>query len=51
MQPGSVTQIPEKLYRERRFVRYVGLLTLLLTALFFVDIPWLNALVEVQSFH
>jgi len=51
MQPGSVTQSPEKLYRERRFVRYVGLLTLLLTALFFVDIPWLNALVEVQSFH
>ncbi|WP_419908177.1 UbiA prenyltransferase family protein [Hoeflea sp.] len=51
MQPGSVTQSPEKLYKERRFIRYVGLLTLLLTALFFVDIPWLNALVEVQSFR
>lgn len=50
MQPKSVTQNPEKLFKERTFVIYVALLTTVMTALFFVDIPWLNVLVEVQSF-
>jgi 4-hydroxybenzoate polyprenyltransferase len=50
MQPKSVTQNPERLFKERTFVIYVALLTTLMTALFFVDIPWLNTLVEVQSF-
>ena len=46
MRVQSVAQSPEKLYRERPFVAYVAALSLLIIALMFVDLPWLNSLVE-----
>jgi len=46
MQSDSVAQKPERLYGERRFVVYVIFLGILVTFLFFVDLPWLNILVE-----
>ena len=46
MRPRSPVQTPEKLYREKWFIAYVVFLGALVTALFFVDLPWLNALVE-----
>ncbi len=38
----SIVQNPEKLYRKTWFILYLVCLTLMLTILFFVDIPWLN---------
>jgi decaprenyl-phosphate phosphoribosyltransferase len=46
MSVDSVTQRPEKLYRERSFVAYVAALSLLIAILFFLDLPWLDVLVE-----
>jgi decaprenyl-phosphate phosphoribosyltransferase len=46
MRTKSAAQHPERLYRERSFVIYVVALALLITALFFIDLPWLNFLVE-----
>ena len=46
----SVVQTPEKLYRERRFVVFVGFLALAVTVLFFLDIPALQLLVDPVSF-
>ena len=46
MRADSVTQRPERLYKERHFIAYVLFLALLVTALFFVDLPWLNVFVE-----
>ena len=46
MKSTSAAQTPEKLYQERRFIAYVAFVGLLITALFFVDLPWLNVLVE-----
>jgi 4-hydroxybenzoate polyprenyltransferase len=49
MRTQSAAQHPEKLYQERSFVIYVAALSLLIGALFFVDLPWLNFLVENHS--
>lgn len=46
MKSTSAAQTPEKLYTEKGFVAYVGFVALLIAALFFVDLPWLNVLVE-----
>ncbi|HEX2115877.1 MAG TPA: UbiA family prenyltransferase [Alphaproteobacteria bacterium] len=45
---GSVSQTPEKLYKEGAFISFVLFLALLVAALFFVDMPWLDILV---SYH
>jgi len=46
MRTQSAAQHPEKLYQERSFMLYVGALCVLITALFFIDLPWLSFLVE-----
>ena len=46
MRAQSVAQSPEKLYREGPFIAYVAALSLLIVVLFFIDLPWLNVLVE-----
>ena len=46
MQTHSVAQRPEKLYQNKAFVIYVVALAGLITALFFVDLPWLNFLMD-----
>jgi decaprenyl-phosphate phosphoribosyltransferase len=46
MRAQSPAQHPERLYRERSFLAYVGLLGVLITLLFFIDLPWLDILVE-----
>lgn len=46
MKPRSPAQNPEKLYREKWFIGYVVFLGAIVTALFFVDLPWLNTLIE-----
>jgi hypothetical protein len=48
MRTQSAAQHPERLYREKSFLAYVGALALLITLLFFVDLPWLHVLVEHQ---
>lgn len=50
MKPHSATQAPEKLYREPGFVAYVAFLAVLVTALFFIDLPALNILIEPLSY-
>jgi 4-hydroxybenzoate polyprenyltransferase len=42
MKPESAAQHPERLYRERGFIAYVGLVAFVLTALVYVDIPALK---------
>lgn len=44
----SPAQAPEKLYQETAFVTYVGFVAGLITALFFVDLPWLEVLMRPQ---
>ena len=39
LKPDSAAQHPERLYRERAFIAYVGLVAVVLTALVFIDIP------------
>ena len=46
MRAQSPAQHPERLYHERSFILYVSLLGVLITLLFFVDMPWLKFLVE-----
>jgi decaprenyl-phosphate phosphoribosyltransferase len=46
----SPAQQPERLYRETSFVAYVAFLAVLITGLFFVDLPWLHVLVETHAF-
>lgn len=46
MKPHSASQAPEKLYREPAFVAYVVFLAVLITVLFYVDLPVLSVLVE-----
>jgi len=50
MRAGSVAQSPEKLYQEKPFVAYVVALVLLIVLLFFVDLPWLDPLMESRGF-
>jgi decaprenyl-phosphate phosphoribosyltransferase len=49
MQTNSVTQNPEKLYREKRFIVYVLFVAALVFALSIVKIPWLNILLETSA--
>ena len=46
MKPFSSTQTPEKLYKETKFMTYVGLLSMIIAILFFLNIPILDILVE-----
>ena len=46
MRAQSPAQNPEKLYREKPFLLYVAALGCLVVLLFFVQLPWLNVLVE-----
>jgi 4-hydroxybenzoate polyprenyltransferase len=46
LKSDSVTQRPEKLYTEKRFVAYIAFVAVLITALFFVDLPWLQIFVN-----
>ena len=46
MRKDSVTQRPEKLYQERRFMVYLVFLGILVTTVFFIDIPWLHILLN-----
>ena len=46
----SVVQTPEKLYKERRFAAFVVLLVLVVAVLFFVDIPFLQMLIDPVKF-
>jgi 4-hydroxybenzoate polyprenyltransferase len=50
LRKSSVVQTPEKLYTERRFVAFVVFLALFVTALFFIDVPVLNLLVDPVHF-
>jgi len=44
--PHSPTQNPEKLYTEKKFILYIISLCTVVILLFFIDIPWLQVLVE-----
>ena len=44
MRTRSVAQTPELLYKEKRFLSFVGVLCAVVTFCFFVDIPWLEDL-------
>lgn len=46
LRPGSSAQAPERLYTERAFLAYVGIVALCMVALFFIDIPQMHVLVE-----
>ena len=46
LRKDSVTQRPEKLYREGRFMAFVAFLGLLFVVLTFVDMPWMAILVN-----
>jgi decaprenyl-phosphate phosphoribosyltransferase len=46
LKPNSAAAAPEHLFRERRFVLFVGLLCVIVGVLFYVDIPGLHILVE-----
>jgi len=46
MKPHSASQTPEKLYREPKFVAYVIFLAIVVTTLFFIDIPWMKSMVD-----
>ncbi|MBS0564004.1 MAG: UbiA prenyltransferase family protein [Proteobacteria bacterium] len=46
LRPQSTAMNPEKLYLEPRFMAYVAFLVILVAALFFIDIPGLNYLME-----
>ncbi len=51
MRSDSVAQRPEKLYMERGFLLYVAGLGLFVLALLFIDLPWMNILVEPYVFE
>ena len=50
LRPDSVAQGPESLHRERAFIAYVVFLSVVVSALFFIDIPWLQLLTEEVEF-
>ena len=50
MRAQSPAQHPERLYHERSFMLYVALVAVLITLLFFIDLPWLRFLVESHAF-
>jgi len=46
MHEDAVTQRPEKLYQERRFMAYLIFLGILVAMVFFIDLPWLDFLIN-----
>jgi 4-hydroxybenzoate polyprenyltransferase len=42
LKPNSIAQNPERLYREKFFILYVVILTIVVSVLLFLDLPWLN---------
>ncbi len=46
MREDAVTQRPEKLYQERRFMAYLIFLGILVAMVFFIDLPWLDFLIN-----
>lgn len=46
LKPNSAAQAPERLFTERRFLAFVGLLCATVAVLFYLDIPLLHVLVE-----
>ena len=48
MRERSVVQTPEKLYREKRFVGYLGVVVLVVVGCFAIDMPWLEELFVVS---
>jgi 4-hydroxybenzoate polyprenyltransferase len=46
LKTDSVTQRPEKLFSEKKYIAFVLLLSAQVTILYFVDIPWLDILVD-----
>ena len=49
MQTNSVSQAPEKLYKQKKFVLFVAALGAVAVGLLFVDLPWLHVLLEVYE--
>ncbi len=49
MQTNSVSQAPEKLYRKKKFVLFVIILGLVTVGTLFIELPWLNILLEVRE--
>ena len=49
MQTNSVSQAPEKLYKQKKFVMFVAALGAVAVGLLFVDLPWLHVLLEVYE--
>ena len=48
MRDDAVTQRPEKLYQEKTFMIYLVFLGVMIATVFFVDLPWLDFLVNDQ---
>ena len=46
MREDAITQRPEELYRERRFMAYIVFLAILVAVVFFIDLPWLDFLIN-----
>jgi decaprenyl-phosphate phosphoribosyltransferase len=46
LKPNSAAQAPERLFTERRFLTFVGLICAAVAVLFYLDIPILHILVE-----
>ncbi len=50
LKPRSTAQAPEKLYKEKGFVLFLAFLCLFIGLLLFVDLPWLDFLVEYTAY-
>ena len=50
MKEDSIAQRPERMYKEKGFLAYVGFLGVVVAALFFVDIPWLHSFTEATHY-
>lgn len=48
LKKGSAAEAPEKLYRETRFLLFNAVVACAVVSLFFVDIPWLQLIQDVQ---
>jgi decaprenyl-phosphate phosphoribosyltransferase len=51
LKPNSAAQAPERLFGERAFMGFVGIVCLAVAVLFYVDIPLLHILVEPIRIH
>lgn len=50
LKPRSTAQAPEKLYKEKGFVLFLAFLCFFIGLLLFVDLPWLDFLVEYTAY-